>query len=70
MTREEKMNAAWNTVKGIIYDTIKESPDGAPSGHIYAALMGYMSLDVYNKMLSELKAEGKISEKYHLLTAI
>lgn len=68
MTREEKAKAAWQAVKDIIVDTVRDL-NGAPSGHIYAHLMGYMSLDIYQKMLSELKAEGKIEESNFFLTA-
>lgn len=67
MTREERAKAAWNDVKDIIVDTVK-ALNGVPSGYIYAQLMGLMSLDIYNKMLSELKAEGRISESGFLLT--
>ena len=69
MTREEKAKAAWNSVKDIIYDTVKDLK-GVPSGHLYAHLLGIMSLDIYNKMLSELKQEGRISESGFFLTAI
>ena len=68
MTREEKTKAAWQAVKGIIYDTVKDT-NGCPSGHLYAMLVGHLSLDVYQKMLSELKAEGKIEESNFFLTA-
>ncbi len=66
-TREEKIKAAWNGVKDVIVDTVRDL-NGIPSGHLYAQLMGLMSLDVYNKMLSELKAEGRVSESGYFLT--
>ena len=68
MTREEKMKAAWQAVKKIIHETVKDL-GGIPSGHLYAHVRGMMSLDVYNTMLSELKAEGKLSEENFYLTA-
>ncbi len=68
-SREEKAKAAWNGVKDVICETV-QALNGMPSGHLYAQLMGLMSLDVYNKMLSELKQEGRISESGYFLTAI
>lgn len=67
MTREEKAKAAWQAVKDIIFDTVKDT-NGVPSGHLYAMLMGHMSLDIYNKLVSELKQEGKIQESGYFLT--
>jgi hypothetical protein len=68
-TREEKSKAAWQGVKDVIYDTVKDL-NGTPSGHLYAHLMGMMSLDVYSKMVAELKREGRIKESGYFLTAI
>ena len=68
MTRQEQAKAAWQAVKDIIVDTVRDT-GGVPSGHLYSILMGHMSLDIYQKMLAELKAEGKIEESGHFLTA-
>ena len=68
-TREEKIKAAWQGVKDVIVDTVKDL-NGTPSGHLYAHLMGMMSLDIYNKMIAELKQEGKIKESGHFLTVV
>ena len=67
-TREEKIQAAWNGVKDVIVETVRDL-NGVPSGQLYVHLMGMMSLDIYNKMLSELKAEGRITESGYFLTA-
>lgn len=54
-----------------IFDAIKESGDaGIPSGHLYAALMGKMSLDQYNMFIGALVANKKITNSNHLLKAI
>ncbi len=73
MTREEKAKAAWQKVKEIIFDTIKDCQDptfGTPSGPMYAALMGHISLDIYDKMISELIAEGKIRQSNYCLFVV
>lgn len=40
---------------------------GVPSGHLYAMLMGRMSLDTYNKFIDALTRAGKITNHGHLL---
>ncbi len=40
---------------------------GIPSGHLYARLMGTITLDDYNTILGVLKKAGMVSESYHLL---
>ncbi len=39
-----------------------------PSGHLYARLMGQMSLDTYNSLISLLKQANLVEENNHLLT--
>ncbi len=39
-----------------------------PSGHLYARLMGRMSLDTYNKLIGILKNTNLVEEHNHLLT--
>lgn len=41
-----------------------------PSGHIYAAVQGMMSLAQYQMVVDVLKRSGLVSEKAHLLTWI
>jgi len=41
-----------------------------PSGHLYAQLMGYMSLDEYNKIIRILKNAKLVTEENYLLTWI
>ncbi len=39
-----------------------------PSGHLYARLMGHMSLETYNKIITILKNAKLVEESNHLLT--
>lgn len=39
-----------------------------PSGHLYARLMGSMTLDDYQAVIGVLKRTGLVSESAHLLT--
>ena len=66
MTAAQK-NAIIATMAAI-YETIRDL-GGVPSGHLYARLMGRMSLDTYNLMISTLKQQGLVSESGHYLTA-
>lgn len=38
-----------------------------PSGHLYTQLMGKISLDTYNKIITTLKNTGLVEEKAHEL---
>lgn len=39
-----------------------------PSGHLYARLMGHMSLDTYNGLIGILKKANLVEESNHVLT--
>lgn len=41
---------------------------GAPSGHLYAAVMGHLSLSEYQECVDCLKAIGAVTERGHVLT--
>lgn len=41
-----------------------------PNGHLYARLMGRMSLDAYNAIIGALKGAGLVKEESHVLTWI
>jgi hypothetical protein len=41
-----------------------------PSGHLYAQLMGILTLDQYNAIINTLKKAGMVSESGNLLTWI
>lgn len=55
----------------LIHDCIKDAGEqGIPSGHLYSMLMGRLSLDTYQGILSVLLKAGKIKESNHVLTSI
>ena len=39
-----------------------------PSGHLYARMMGYVSLETYTSIIDVLKQAGLVSERNYLLT--
>ena len=43
---------------------------GIPSGHLYAILMGKMTLSQYQSLIGILVKSGKVKDSGHLLTAI
>jgi hypothetical protein len=53
----------------IIADTIREVKE-APSGVLYSALMGHMSLDQYEQTIRLLVSRNLIKKAGHLLTWI
>lgn len=57
------------------YEVIKESTtssplSGVPSGHLYAAVMGQMTFELYTSHINKLKDLGLITEKNNLLSAV
>ncbi len=64
MTAQEK--AALGIVLAI-GETIKEL-GSVPNGHLYAQLMGRMSLETYNKVIALLVKTGAVKNENHLLT--
>ena len=51
-------------------DSRKSSLGGIPSGHLYAAVSGLLSLDEYQSVVSLLQSERKIKLSNHLITWI
>ena len=41
-----------------------------PSGHLYARVMGILSLDQYNQVIGILKKQGLVTESHYELTWI
>jgi hypothetical protein len=39
-----------------------------PSGHLYARLMGHLTLDQYTSIIEVLKKSGLVAERSHVLT--
>ena len=62
----KKQAAAQIELIKILADTIKESKE-IPNGHLYAAVMGSVSLDVYQSCIGILKRAGLVKETYNML---
>lgn len=55
----------------IVVEAVHESPNGIPSGHVYAAFMQFgLTLEQYLYLESICIASGKIKKEHHLLTAV
>lgn len=65
MVQTEQEKAALQVIAAVA-DAIRELKE-VPSGHLYAHLMGRMSLESYNKIISILKDAGMITERNHVL---
>ena len=63
---DEKTKRAAAAILLAIGDVIKELGE-VPSGHLYARLMGHMSLDSYNKCIAALKDAGLVTESNYVL---
>lgn len=66
----ETAKAAINQIVNVICESVEDSgPHGIPSGHIYAALMGKVSFEVYQKIEALAIQTGRIQRSAsHLLT--
>lgn len=64
----EEIKAALSAVMAL-GEAIKDL-GSVPSGHLYAHVMGHMSLDSYNAAIGLLKRAGAVKEENHLLTWI
>ena len=53
-----------------ILEVIKEAgPHGIPEGHLYAALMGYISLETFQSVVNFLIATRRVKRSGYVLTA-
>jgi hypothetical protein len=66
-TQQQQIDATLQTIK-VLADAIRESPNGIPSGHLYAVATNTMSLATYQSMIDMLKRAKLVSEKNYLLT--
>ena len=65
MATKQEIEATFQTVKAIA-EAIRDL-GSVPSGHLYARVMGVLSLDQYNQIIGILKRQGLIEESYHEL---
>jgi hypothetical protein len=63
----ERIQPVMNLVHGVI---AAAGPEGLPSGHLYAQLMGYMSLSTYQNLIDVMVKAGGITLKNHVLRAV
>lgn len=66
MSNQAQVKAAVQIVVAV-GETIRDLKS-VPSGHLYAQLMGHMSLETYNKVIGVLKNTGAVKEENHVLT--
>ena len=64
MTKEE-VRAAMSVVLAVS-EAIRALGE-VPSGHLYAQLMGTLSLESYNKIIKTIKNTGLVEESGHVL---
>ena len=65
-TPHNDVKAALGILRAVA-DAIRELGE-VPSGHLYAHLMGKLSLEQYEQVIGVLKQAGLITESNHLLT--
>ena len=63
MTRSQAILAALDAIQEAIRDLGE-----VPSGHLYAHVMGVMSIDTYQAIINALEQAGKIKVSHHLIT--
>lgn len=75
LTPEQKRKEMVRRLIAVTYETIRDcnqtSLGGIPNGHLYVMLSGSLQLgfDAYMNILTFLKNEGYITEKFNVLTA-
>jgi hypothetical protein len=65
---QAEVKSALNVIRAVA-DTIREVKS-VPSGHLYAGLMGVMSLSQFEQVVGILTRGGMISNSGHVLTWI
>lgn len=70
MTDEQTRKIVRDLIR-VIADVIKEAgPNGIPSGHLYAAVCGRLSLGTYQAIIAKLKVLYLVRESNNVLTWI
>ncbi len=62
---ENRFRSLCNIFAAAIKDA---GPQGLPSGELYAASMGHVTLSEFQLAISILKDVGLVAERYHVLT--
>ena len=66
MTSQAELNAGMKIVRAV-YEAIQESGDGIASGHLYAMMMGVVTLGSYQSIISLLVRNGLITSRFDWL---
>jgi len=66
-TTEKKVEAAVGIAKALEEAIYEAGPTGLPSGHLYAAVSGHLSLGIYQSLLDILHSTGRIRSNGWLL---
>ncbi len=57
-----------NAYLAVIIETVSDMGDrGCPSGHLYAAMMGHVTIDEYQGLMTVAKTVGLVTESSHVL---
>lgn len=61
--QRQQASQAMGLVLEAIEDAVKAAgPFGAPGGHLYAGLMGMMSLDTFQQIMSAMVKSGRVRQ--------
>lgn len=66
-TTQQHVTAMLNFIRLVGEAIYEAGPAGIPSGHLYAMLVGKVSLDTYQYAIGILKDAGVVTEQSHLL---
>lgn len=67
MNATDRARVASLSIVQAVAEAIREL-GSVPSGHLYAQLMGKLTLDQYTQIIDVLKGAGLVTESGHLLT--
>ena len=62
MTSQAELNAGMKIVRAV-YEAIRESGEGIASGHLYAMMLGVVTLGSYQSIISLLVRNGLITSR-------
>lgn len=68
--REQKKRELMALTVGVLEAVKSAGEDGIPSGHLYSVMMGHLSLDEFQFIVSTLVAMGMMTDEHHLLRAV
>lgn len=66
LTAEQAL-ALFDVLKAVTEAIKGTGKQGLPNGHLYAQVMGSVSLDAYNSIIAMIKKAGLIKEEFNVL---